>query len=129
MIDASIDRMETSPQGTLGVLRIDGLIHSFTLEPPDKGNAQNISCIPPGRYMCRRVESPTKGEVFEVTEVPNRSHIGNTAHHTEGCILPGARVGSLKGQRAVLNSGAAHYALMETMAGVDEFPLTIRNSY
>jgi len=133
MIDAAIDRIETSRQGTIGVLRIDGKVHSFTLEPPDRGNAPDISCIPPGQYACQRVTSPTRGEVFEVTNVTGRSHIlihiGNTSLDTQGCILPGRRVGHLEGLRAVLDSGGAYYDFMQIMAEVDEFPLTIRNAY
>lgn len=133
MIDAMIDRMETSRQGTIGVLRIDGNVQCFTYELPDRGNAPNVSCIPPGRYACRRVQSPTKGEVFEVMDVPGRSHIlihiGNNSEDSQGCILPGRRVGHLEGLRAVLDSGGAFYDFMQAMAEVDEFPLTIRNTY
>ncbi len=133
MIDASLDRLETSMDGTIGVLRIDGRVHGFTLEPPDRGNAPDISCIPPGRYSCRRVISPAKGEVFEVEHVPGRTHIlihvGNTSTDTLGCILLGARVGYLQGARAVLSSGSAVAAFMEALASVDVFPLTIRNAY
>lgn len=87
----SVIRVGQSDRGTFGVLRAHDVPFALTLEPPWKDNAPNESCIPTGHYICRRVRSPKFGDTFEVTQVPNRSHIlfhkGNTLEDTAGCIL------------------------------------------
>jgi hypothetical protein len=68
-----------------------------TIELPNKGNQNNISCIPEGEYNVHKIISPSKGKCFQVMDVPERIailiHIGNYATgkkvDTQGCILPG----------------------------------------
>jgi hypothetical protein len=70
-----------------------------TLELPNKGNTQQLSCIPEGEYDVVKIISPTKGACFLIKNVPGRTaieiHIGNFASgkkvDTQGCILPGLR--------------------------------------
>lgn len=104
-------RLEKGDDGTFGVLRLDGQVVCVTLEPPDRGNERNRSCIPPGRYRCRRVDSPTFGTTYEVEDVPGRSHIlfhmGNVVADTRGCVLLGRHYGKLGEERGVMRSGAA----------------------
>ena len=123
-------RLEKGGEGTFGVLRLDGQVFCVTLEPPDRGNARDRSCIPAGRYRCRRVASPRFGDTFEVTGVPDRSHIllhtGNTAADTSGCVLVGREFGDLEGRRAVLRSGGTFARLMHRCADQDRFDFTIR---
>jgi hypothetical protein len=85
-------------RGCLYVFEGDlSLLDVKTIELPYKGNQTNISCIPPGRYKCKKKISPTKGECISVLDVPGRSniliHSGNYASglvvDTQGCILPG----------------------------------------
>ena len=123
-------RIEEDPEsGTFGVLRVDGEAFCVTLEPPDLDNQQNISNIPPGGYICQRVRSPRFGETFEVMNVPGRSHVffhaGNIARHTHGCVLLAQYYGKLKGDRAVLNSGATFRAFMARFQTEQEFALSI----
>jgi len=127
---ASLIRLEKSDQGTVGVLRLDGQAFCCTLEPPDRGNRQNISCIPCGKYTAIRKVSPKYGDTFEITGIPNRSHVlfhaGNLVKHTKGCVLLGQYFGKLKGNRAVLNSGHTFQAFMEQVEDASSFELEIK---
>lgn len=121
-------RLEESEQGTFGVLRIDKQVVCCTLEPPDLENRQNRSSIPSQQYLCKPVESTKFGGTFEVTHVPGRSHVlfhaGNVVDSTAGCILLGQHFGKLRGQRAVLNSGATFREFLQQV-GRTPFHLTI----
>ena len=127
-------RLETNPNyGTFGALRFDTEAFCVTLEPPNFANMRNISCIPAAQYMCGRVVSPKFGDTFEVRHVPNRSsilfHPGNRVKDTEGCIVTAQYFGKLRGDRAVLNSGATFKRFMDKLDGEDEFHLTIRECF
>lgn len=125
-------RLESGPEGTFGILRIDKQIFCATLEPTTNDNQQSISCIPAQPYICGPVESPKFGATFEVKNVPGRSHIlfhaGNVVGHTEGCILVGQSVGMLRGKRAVVNSGATFRELLLEI-GRKPFHLTITEHF
>lgn len=128
-MQTKVIRVEGTDEGTLGVLTVDGKYMGMTLEPEDRQNQQNVSCIPAGRYVCLRVVSPRFGETFEVLDVPGRSHIlfhaGNTEDDTHGCFLLGATAGRLRGNRAVLNSGKTFRRFLELTASVERFDLLI----
>ena len=89
------------------------------------GNEPNISCIDVGRYETTRHRSPRFNECFWLLNVPRRSHIlihsGNFAGqkpfktHTQGCLLPGERKGTLGGQKAILSSRTAMMRLLSTL--------------
>jgi len=118
-------RLEKSEDGTFGVLRVEGEVFCVTLEPPDRGNRVGESCIPVGKYDCRKVESPSFGPTFEVTGVPGRSHIlfhqGNVAGDTEGCILLGRNYGVLGGERGVTQSRSAFREFLARFEGRHDF--------
>lgn len=124
-----IIRLEEAEDGTFGALMIRGYVFCVTLEPPDKDNQQNISNIPPGEYICKRVDSPKYGDTFEINGVPDRSHVlfhsGNVLRHTKGCVLLGRKWGVLKGDRAILNSGLTFSQFMREMDGISECKLEI----
>jgi len=124
-----IVRLEKGADGTFGVLRLDGRVFCVTLEPPDRGNEANISCIPAGNYVCRRIESPGFGSTFEVADVPGRSHIlfhaGNVSGDTQGCVLLGRYFGLLGTDRGVLQSGSAFRDFLERCSGVGSFQFFI----
>lgn len=69
------------------------ILQLYTLELPDLGNQQNISCIPEGKYEVHRIYSPKFGKCFHLQDVPGRSeiliHKGNYNKDTHGCILVG----------------------------------------
>ncbi|MBI9078319.1 MAG: hypothetical protein JEY79_01105 [Pseudodesulfovibrio sp.] len=127
---ATLIRYDQDQGGTFGVLILDGRPFCSTLEPMDKGNVANVSCIPGDTtYICGIVDSPKYGPTFEVQGVPGRSHIlihsGNLVEHTKGCILLGKYEGKLKGNRAVLNSGETFRHFLSMCVGLTEFPLEI----
>ena len=136
---ARLTRDESGDHGTLGTLEA-GPLRLFTMEPPWRGNARNVSCIPPGEYAAAPHRSPRFGRCLLVTGVPGRTHIlfhaGNLGgdrsagwlSHTMGCVLPGERSGRLRAggrvQRAVLASRTAQRRLL-AWAGDDPFLLEV----
>ena len=117
-------------EATIGTVIVGGQVLCFSLELPWYGNQKNISCIPEGSYICKRSFSPKFGEVYEITNVYQRSHIlihsGNTPDDIEGCILFGQRVGYLNDKRAVLDSKNALNEFYRELDAVDEFKLIIQ---
>lgn len=137
---ARLVRNDTGDDGTFGTLFI-GEKFFATGELPDKGNAPEASCIPPGKYRCKWTFSNRfQREMYQVMDVPGRSgirfHSGNycgdkscgKACDIEGCILLGRLLGTLAKQRAVMASKAAIEDFEELMAG-EEFELEITNQY
>ncbi len=124
-----LTRLEKSDFCVRGVLAINGRLHCCTLEDPDHNNAVGVSCIPPGRYACRQVESPRFGATYEVADVPNRTHIlfhaGNTSADTRGCILLGQTFTMFGDTPAIGSSRAAVTAFLARMAGAASFELEI----
>lgn len=93
-----ITRIDGNDKATLGVLshtKPDGFAWVCkTLELPDKGNQQKISCIPKGVYTCEYTFSNSiKKFTYEVKNVPDRAgiriHSGNYTRQILGCILLG----------------------------------------
>ncbi len=118
-------------KSTFGVLLENKTPFCLTLERPWLENKRSVSCIPEGTYLCYRVNSPKFGDTFEVTEVPERSHIlfhkGNLADDTHGCILLGEQYEPLGGENAVVVSGKAFKEFKDKLKGKDQFILTIES--
>lgn len=89
---------EYKKEATLGTL-FDGDKEIIrTLERPNLDNQKDnpktkeneSSCIPEGIYLCKKYSSPKFPDNWEVTNVPNRSHIlihcANYVYEIEGCI-------------------------------------------
>lgn len=135
---AKIIRVEMGDSGAFGVLVLNGQAFGVTLELPWRGNATGISCIPPGVYTCQRTASPLVEhisggkwhETFEVTGVPGRSrilfHAGNTVSDSRGCIIIASSFGKLRGERAVLNSGATFDLFQAATKTVNAFALNVK---
>ncbi|WDP86146.1 MAG: hypothetical protein HUN05_14270 [Desulfobacter sp.] len=74
--------------------------------------------------------SPKYGDTFEITGVPNRTHVlihpGNLVKHTRGCVLLGQYFGKLTGNRAVLNSGVTFKNFLNRAGTTSSFELEIR---
>jgi len=122
-------RVGQSNRGTFGVLRQGQIPFALTLERPWQDNAPSISCIPAGRYTCRRVHSPKFGDTFEVTGVQGRSHIlfhkGNMVEDTEGCILVAEEFSGTFDHPFLASSERGFGELMDLLAGRAAFELEI----
>lgn len=123
MIDLILHREPSTDEGTFGRLQGAGL-DLISLELPWEGNEPQFSCIPAGVYTAAPFDSPTKGRVYLLQEVPGRSFIeihsanfgGNTRRGWQsqllGCIALGLEKARLENiydrlQWAVLNSRSA----------------------
>ena len=116
MKKVTLTRTSMSDQGTFGVLSVDE--HAwFTGELPDRGNANDVSCIPLGTYPCSYTLSfRMRKRTYEVGNVPGRSGIrihsanfmGDKAKglhcQLNGCVALGKKLGTMDGQQAVLLS-------------------------
>ena len=125
-----IRRVSQNKFGTFGALICDkGYPIAVTYELPWKDNLPNISCIPAGQYICKRVKSNHFGDVFEITDVDGRTHIlihkGNRKRDTKGCIVVGEKYDHLGGEPAILNSKGGFDEFMAMVQGVDTFPLYV----
>lgn len=102
---AKLTREASSDDGTFGTYVSDRGFTCRTVELPWRDNAPNISCVPPGRYPCRRRWSEKHGKnLYHVDDVPGRDadeiHSANVAGDVAkgygsqllGCIAPGADV-------------------------------------
>lgn len=127
-------RIGANQDGTFGVLKDGNVPFALTLEKEWINNRPNISCIPNGSYVCRRVNSPRFGETFEVADVQGRTHIlfhkGNTEDDSRGCILIGEEFGPLGDKEvAVLSSNRGFKEFMQRLKGQVEFQLIIKRAY
>ena len=122
------------PEGTFGTL-----IYEFpicqTVERYWKMNEKDASCIPAGKYKCKKSvftrSNGTQYPCLEVLNVPgNRTsikmHRGNDPMlDITGCILPGMEVGRAKTYMGVLRSTEALNRIMDIVGDDDEVMLTI----
>lgn len=126
-------RVAEDDNTTFGVLLVDGAPQFVTAEDLWKDNEKQVSCVPTGRYVIRRHDSPKFGMCYAVDNVPDRSHIlihaGNTHQDTHGCILVGLQFGVLKGESAILRSKDAMVLLMGSLAKDGEAYLEIVRAY
>jgi len=77
---------------TLGRLRA-GSFQCWTLELPNLGNQQDISCIPEGDYEYYSRYSEHNGNCLQLKAVPNRTsiqiHAANYVNQILGCLAVG----------------------------------------
>lgn len=109
MPDLALRRCWSDANGTFGVLCDAGGPFAVTLELPWKDNAPQVSCIPAGTYLCKRIQSPHHGNTFEITGVPGRSkvllHKANTIADLLGCVGVGEAFNVVNGKRGITESG------------------------
>jgi len=119
---------------TLGLLVLDNNFICNILEPPDKNNQRDISCIPADDYVCTKVlkkdTSVSIGDseyTYEIRNVPERDnvkfHIGNFLKDTLGCQLCGMYA---KGD-TVMESRKGFYKFIKVTEGDETFLLTIKD--
>jgi len=130
MYDVIIVRLEESDQGLIGVMVVFGVVFCFTLEP-DSNDPKKFS-VPAGSYRCRRFHGFKWRNTFEII-VPNHTailfHAGCIEADTDACVLLGSSTSKLKGDRAVLNSGATFKTFMELTQHRAEFDLLIKDCF
>ena len=131
----NILRGETSDEGTFGLLTTDGF-HCHTGELVWNDNEKGKSCIPAGTYQCVWHNSPSKGWVYMVQDVPERDnvliHVANycgtpPTYKSDllGCIGLGLGFGQLLGQKAITSSGLA-IQQFNALMNKEPFTLNIR---
>ena len=122
--NTTIVRVEDGIEGVFGVLCIEGKAFCVTLEPHD-------SKIPCGTYNATIHQSYRfKRELWMLNDVPERSYIlihsGNAPTDSEGCILIGQFFDKLRGNRAILNSGATLNKFMQITRNSTELSVCIK---
>ena len=132
MKTVKIFRVESSKDGTFGVLSIDDQVLCVTLERPWLSNAKGVSCIPAGNYHCSRYQSKKFGNTFVVNAVPGgRSgilfHSGNRAKDSKGCIILARKFHTFTdpNDRGVMESKEAVASFLQKMKGENNFMLDI----
>lgn len=124
-----LKRIGNNDQSTFGVLLNGTVPFAVTLELPWRDNRPDVSCIPNGSYICKRVDSPRFGITFEITGVKGREHIlfhsGNTNEDTHGCILVAESFDPVKGTDGIVQSKKGFDDFLKATAGQDQFMLWI----
>lgn len=121
MKNAVLTRLESSDQGTFGILSL-GEYSWHTVERPWLDNAPNVSCIPTGTYKVRMTWSNRfKRQMYLLSGIPGRSgvriHPANLAKQLNGCIALGLQSGRIDGIKAVLLSKPAVRQLEQILKG------------
>lgn len=81
------------PEGSQGILLLNGQFICYTIELPWIQNVRNISCVPEGLYQLQERYSPKFEHHLHLQNVPGRSliliHPANDAKkELQGCIAP-----------------------------------------
>ena len=136
MIECEIQRGLDNGIETDGKLYVIGDVKFScdTLERTYDGNKRGISCIPAGKYLCKKVEGSEAIPYphISITNVPNRDgiciHRGNLYSHSKGCILVGMGYADINkdGQKDILNSGKTLESLLQILP--ETFNLTVKEA-
>ena len=124
-----LERRAYLPHCTIGVLTYqhDGDKTLVSMERPWLDNAPFESCIPEGKYVCRRFSSKKFGETWEVCGVPKREailfHAGNVAGDVQGCIALGTTLSEQ--EYKILASRKAVGEFLADTAGASELELIV----
>lgn len=119
--DATLERLEATPQGTWGRF-LAGPLRLFSCELPWRDNQPSVSCVPAGTYRCVFTYSPRfRRYLYLVGPVPGRSgirvHPANFPRQLNGCVALGERLGWIAGEKAVLLSAPAVRRVEEYFGG------------
>jgi hypothetical protein len=124
-----IKRIATGDNGTFGVVMYNDIPFALTLERQWLNNQRGISCIPAGKYICKRVNSPKFGNTFEITNVPDRSsilfHKGNLDDDSHGCVLVGEQFEPINGSPGIVASAHGYNEFMLITSNINQFELDI----
>ena len=148
MRKVTLTRGVSGPDGTPGKWLSDSGLSLDTIERQWLDNAPDVSCIPPGVYICRWGFSPTHGWCFYVMNVDGRGnieiHSANLWDQLLGCIALGMGTGTflkdtvmhIEGPAGLevvplprdmvgITDSKAAIAAMQADMGTDDFELTI----
>ncbi|MEW6115661.1 MAG: DUF5675 family protein [Nitrospirota bacterium] len=131
-----LKRISMLRNATFGVLldcgvtpHMGGIPFAVTVERPWLNNQKSVSCIPAGKYICKRVNSPKFGNTFEVTAVPGRDHIlfhkGNLSDDSHGCIIVAEMFDAVGGQDGIAQSAKGFGEFLFRLNGENAFELEI----
>lgn len=124
----TIERFGYTPHGTFGRLTFRDF-YCYTLERPWEANRQSVSCIPEGVYSASRYNSPVRGEVWQLNNVPGRSYIqihpANIMDELEGCIALGLGLGYLSQRWCITRSAPAVSEFMDLTEKEAELSINI----
>jgi hypothetical protein len=123
--------------GLIDVVNGKEIPFAITVEPEDKNNQSNISCIPPGEYeaFLREAETSRRDyDVWELLNVPGRTNIqihkGVTEDSSLGCIIVGESFEPYKSKTAgVMQSTKGIEELMERTKGYEKIKIIIEKCY
>jgi hypothetical protein len=121
-----VERFDSGDHDTFGRLYIEGKFMCMTLEDEFREiKVKGETRIPKGTYKVGFYDSPSHGaKSLHIKDVPGFQYIlihpGNTENDTMGCLLPGKRIGTLNGKRAVLDSKIAFKEIYPIIAGAIE---------
>jgi len=138
-MNVTLRRTERTRDGVFGLLTIPEHRALCTMEDDE-------DIFPAGVYLCRRTIYYKHGyEAFEITGIPGRSrilfHPANTEEDVRGCVGVGLRRGMVKVptdedtgahdvlKQAVVASQVAFRLMMDWLADVDDFSLTITDAF
>ena len=126
-MELKLIRETFTDKSTIGSLFVNGIFFCYTLEDKDRklesGGVKEYAktAIPRGKYkVINSFSNRFKKYMPELVNVPQfagiRIHAGNTADHSEGCIL----VGSTKAADFIGNSKVTFDNLMKVIQRVEK---------
>ena len=126
-MELKLIRETFTEKSTIGSLYVNGIFFCYTLEDKDRkleaGGVKEYAktAIPRGKYkVINSFSNRFKKYLPELVNVPQfagiRIHAGNTAEHSEGCIL----VGSTKAADFIGNSKVTFDKLMKAIQAVEK---------
>jgi hypothetical protein len=126
-MELKLIRETFTDKSTIGSLFVNGIFFCYTLEDKDRklesGGVKEYAktAIPRGKYkVINSFSNRFKKYMPELVNVPQfagiRIHAGNTADHSEGCIL----VGESKATDFIGNSKMAFFKLMKAIQRVEK---------
>ena len=127
-MELKLIRETFTEKSTIGSLYVNGIFFCYTLEDKDRkleaGGVKEYAktAIPRGKYkVINSFSNRFKKYLPELVNVPQfagiRIHAGNTADHSEGCIL----VGSTKAVDFIGNSKVTFDKLMKAIQAVEKY--------
>ena len=133
MRTATIMRQPSTPAGTFGLFISDSGLQLHSLEKPWADNAPDVSCIPPGVYICKWGWSAKHGcNVYILQNVADRTmieiHPANLAEQLLGCIALGEGVDTFAGTVGAVTLEAPTLGITNSQAAIAAFEKDFYNA-